>query len=114
MGPRTKSPWKHDTTGMINRMVGLLWGHGPKARGDNPWPARNVPLGGDSGRGVTIAQPVEDSQPFQAGQWLAVSGLGRKFTQTFQFFRYWWFYDDRWLSRFGALVGRSCPLSRRK
>ncbi len=62
--------------------------------------ARHTPLCGDSTGRETVPQPVKDRQPFQARQWLAVGGLGRKFTQSFQFFRYWRFSMNRWLVPF--------------
>ena len=62
--------------------------------------ARHTPLFGDSTGRETVAQPVKDRQPFPARQWLAVGGLGRKFTQSFQFFRYWRFSMNRWLVPF--------------
>ena len=67
--------------------------------------ARHTPLFGDSTGRETVAQPVKDRQPFQARQWLAVGGLGRKFTQSFQFFRYWRFSMNRWLVPFWGFFG---------
>ena len=66
--------------------------------------ARHTPVFGDSTGRETVAQPLKDRQPFQARQWLAVGGLGRKFTQSFQFFRYWRFFMNRWLVPFWGFV----------
>ncbi len=62
--------------------------------------ARHTPLCGDSTGRETVPQPVKDRQPFPARQWLVVGGLGRNFTQSFQFFRYWRFSMNRWLVPF--------------
>jgi len=97
-------------------------GHTIKTQGFGVYPAlqaldgldRHTPLCGDSTGRETAAQPVKDCQPFQAGQGLAVGGSRRKFTQSFQFFRYWRFSKNRWLTTFGASMGHSLPLSRRQ
>ena len=96
---------------------GIAPGHTIKTQGFGVYPAlqaldglvRHTPLCGDSTGRETVAQPVKDRQPFPARQWLAVGGLGRKFTQSFQFFRYWRFSMNRWLVPFWGFV--ECSLT---